>query len=158
MNLTFNIWFDSSENCNSVSDQNTRIRCTTLPGLFFRLHTANRKQGLLPPYRQKRDAKDFLWAENSYKEALIVQKYEPLRFPPPLKEGKSFWASYIYQPPHPPAAPQMLRQLQFAMADLALHDAAFAPATGDAFACLEAVGERTPIRQLKRPPSWWRSS
>jgi len=43
------------------------------------------------------------------------------------------------------AASQMLRQLKFAMGDLALHDAAFDPHKDCAFACLEAVGERTSI-------------
>ena len=40
------------------------------------------------------------------------------------------------------AASQMLRQLKFAMGDLALHDASFDPHTASPFACLEAVGER----------------
>jgi len=43
------------------------------------------------------------------------------------------------------AASQMLRQLKFAMGDLALHDATFDPHTDSAFARLEAVGERTSI-------------
>ena len=43
------------------------------------------------------------------------------------------------------AASQMLRQLKFAMGDLALHDASFDPHTASPFACLEAVGERTSI-------------
>jgi len=43
------------------------------------------------------------------------------------------------------AASQMLRQLKFAMGDLALHAASFDPNTDSAFACLEAVGERTSI-------------
>ena len=43
------------------------------------------------------------------------------------------------------AASQMLRQLKFAMGDLALHDASFNPHTDSAFARLEAVGERTSI-------------
>ena len=43
------------------------------------------------------------------------------------------------------AASQMLRQLKFAMGDLALHDAKFNPQTDSPFAQLEAVGERTSI-------------
>jgi len=43
------------------------------------------------------------------------------------------------------AASQMLRQLKFAMGDLALHDASFDPQKDSAFARLEEVGERTSI-------------
>ena len=43
------------------------------------------------------------------------------------------------------AASQMLRQLKFAMGDLAIHDASFDPHTDSAFARFEAVGERTSI-------------
>ena len=43
------------------------------------------------------------------------------------------------------AASQMLRQLKFAMGDLALHDAAFDPDKDSANALFEVIGERTSI-------------
>jgi len=43
------------------------------------------------------------------------------------------------------AASMMLRQLKFAMGDLALHDADFDPTKDDPFRCLEKVGERTSV-------------
>jgi len=43
------------------------------------------------------------------------------------------------------AASQMLRQLKFAMGDLALHDASFNPQSDCPFARLEAVGQRTSV-------------
>uniref|UniRef100_A0A7S3T968 Peptidase M3A/M3B catalytic domain-containing protein n=2 Tax=Emiliania huxleyi TaxID=2903 RepID=A0A7S3T968_EMIHU len=43
------------------------------------------------------------------------------------------------------AASMMLRQLKFAMGDLALHDTDFDPAKDDPFRCLEKVGERTSV-------------